>query len=578
MNAKLLGISFCWRAGEAYYLNLKNENSKLQKNLFKTEENNNRPEWLEKLKPLFADDSIKKYGHNIKFDMEVLSSQGVIVNNVAADSMIAAYVLNSGSRQHNLDALAFSEFNHQKITKEDLLGKGKEKLEFSAVPLDRLYNYSCEDADFTFRLIKKLLPALKKEKLDKLYYDIEMPLVPVLAGMEENGILINAGYLDVLKKETGKNIAGLEKRIYRSAGVEFNINSTQQLQEVLFTKLGLSAAGITKTKTGISTGAAELEKMKNEHPIIILIQEYRELAKLQSTYIEALPALADPKTGRLHTSYNQSVTATGRLSSTEPNLQNIPIRTDLGRKIRSAFVAGKGRKLLSLDYSQIELRLAAHMSADQKMIKAFRDGADIHRATAAEINRIPLNAVDAELRRQAKAINFGILYGQGPHGLSQAADIPYARAKEFIDQYFSVYKDVKAWIDLNIEIAREKGYVETLFGRKRFLPEINSTALQIRKAAERMATNAPLQGTAADMIKIAMIRVDKYIKKHSPRNDIKMLLQVHDELLFEVEGTLVKQRAGEIKKIMENVMKLKVPIIVDAKAGENWGEMETIKN
>jgi len=600
VTAELLGISFSWKAGEAYYINFQFPISNSQfpnksqipnpkkVNLFNYQGNNSRVnEWLEMLKPIFEDKKIKKYGHNIKYDIEVMASLGIKVRGLAGDSMIASYLLNPGSRQHNLDAVTFAEFNFQKITKEDLLGKGREKIEFREVPLAKLYLYSCEDADFTFRLIKKLLPKLKAEKLFKLFLEIEMPLVKVLAQMEMYGIKINSKFLANIKIRTDKRIKQLANKVYQAAGKKFNINSTQQLREILYDKLEISTLGITKTKTGLSTGADELMKLKGQHPIIALIQEYRELAKLSSTYIDALPELVNSQTGRLHTSFNQSVTATGRLSSTEPNLQNIPVRTELGREIRQSFIAAVGFQLLSLDYSQIELRLAAHMSGDKKMIKAFASGADIHRATAAEINQVKLENVTAEMRQQAKATNFGILYGQGPHGLSQNADIPYARAKEFIDQYFKIYQGVKKFIDQTIKSAKERGYAETLFGRRRYLPEINSSVLQVRKAAERMAINTPLQGTAADIIKIAMIKISRILNElnsneHESNNaqmaPIRMLLQVHDELLFEVRTDLVKEVAKKIKRIMEEVIKLKVPIIVDAKSGDNWGEMETITN
>ena len=362
------------------------------------------------------------------------------------------------------------------------------------------------------------------------------------------------------------------------AGQEFNISSTQQLKEILFEKLEISTLGVAKTKTGFSTAADELVKLKNEHEIISLIQDYRELTKLFTTYIESLPKLINPKTKRIHTSFNQTVTATGRLSSTEPNLQNIPIKTELGREIRKAFISAQGKKLLALDYSQIELRLAAHMSRDRKMIKAFENGLDIHSATAAEINRVKLEDVTKQMRREAKAINFGILYGQGPYGLSQTADIPFNRAKEFIDNYFSVYKDIKKYIDKTIAIAREKGYAETLFNRRRPLPEINSSVQMVKKQAERMAINTPLQGTSADMIKVAMIQVQNMIEKDYKVNEIKMIIQVHDELLFEVDNKIIKEVSKKIQKIMSNVIKLKVPIIVDMATGNNWGEMKAIIN
>ena len=577
--AQLLGISFSWAEGEAYYLNLKSQISNLKSNdLFNYKNNQNKKEvnWLTKLKPIFENEKIKKYGHNIKYDIEVMASYDIEVKGVEADSMIMSYLLNSGSRQHNLDTVTFSELSFQKISKDDLLGKGKDKKTFGEVDLEKLYNYSCEDADFTNRLVKKLFPQLKKANLEKLFYEMEMPLVQVLAYMEANGIIIDSKYLLKIKTRVNKEILELTGKIYKLSGVEFNINSTQQLREILFEKLALPIFGITKTKTGLSTGADELEKLKDQHPIIKLIQKYRELTKLMNTYIEALPELINKTTGRVHTSFNQSVTATGRLSSTEPNLQNIPIKSDLGKEIRQAFIAQKGYKLLSLDYSQIELRLAAHMSGDKKMIKAFLAGEDIHRATAAAINEVGLDLVTDNMRREAKATNFGILYGQGPHGLSQNADIPYARAKDFIDNYFLVYKDVKKYIEQTIADARAKGYTETLFGRKRYLPEINSSVAMVKKSAERIAVNTPIQGTAADIIKMAMVEIYKEIKLKYKKEEVKMLLTVHDELLFEVKNNIVEKCAKDFKAFMENVIKLKVPIIVDAKAGENWGEMEKI--
>ena len=584
INAELLGISFSWKTGEAYYIEVKSQKPKVKSlDLFnynlKTENQNFLDnKWIKKLKPIFEDGEIKKYGHNIKYDIEVMINLGVEVNGVAGDSMIASYLLNPGSRKHNLDIATFNEFNFQKITKKDLLGDGKDKINFSEVPLNKLCLYSCEDADFTFRLIKKLTSKLKEEKLIKLFLEIEMPLVEVLAQMEINGIKIDKEFLAKIKIKIDKKINQLTEEIHQLAGEKFNINSTQQLRKILFEKLEIPTAGITKTKTGLSTGADELAKLKEQHPIIILIQEYRELAKLSSTYIEALPKLVNFRTGRIHTSFNQGITATGRLSSAEPNLQNIPVKTELGREIRQAFVSDAGYQLLSLDYSQIELRLAAHLSGDKKMIQAFQEGADIHKATAAGINEVALSDVTPKMRQQAKAINFGILYGQGPHGLSQNANIPYNKAKEFIDQYFKVYQDVKIFLDKTIESARAQGYVETLFNRRRYLPEINSLALQVKKTAERMAINAPIQGTAADIIKIAMIKVKEMIDKKYSTGEIKMLLQVHDELLFEIKNDLIAEVTKEIKEIMEQVIRLKVPLITEAKIGKNWGEMREIKS
>ena len=579
LTADLLGISFSWEKGVAYYLELKIKNQKSHKeSLFDYKSKNLGEDWLAKLASIFEDKKIKKYGHNIKYDLKVLQNFDIETQGVAGDTMIASYLLNSGSRQHGLDAVALSELGFQKISKEDLLGKGKDKLNFGEVPIEKLFNYSCEDADMTYRLVKKLFPELKKQKMDKLFNDMEIPLIEVLAEMELHGVKINGNYLKKIGETTSKRINQLEKRIHGLASSKFNINSTQQLRVVLFETLELPTMGISKTKTGLSTGADELEKLKEYHPIIKLIQEYRELRKLQTTYIDALPKLINIKTGRIHTSYNQSVTATGRLSSTEPNLQNIPIRTELGREIRKSFVADRGYSLVSFDYSQIELRMAAHMSGDKKMIDAFKKGVDIHTITAAEINRVKVTDVTPTMRQEAKAVNFGVLYGQGPHGLSQSADIPYARAKEFIDQYFVVYKDVKKMIDSLINIAREKGYAETMFNRRRYLPEMNSSMMQVKKAAERMAMNMPLQGTAADMIKLAMIRVHELLKNKNNQDKVRMLLQVHDELLFEVKNGYENKIIPLVRRIMAEAIKLKVPVEVDVKTGKNWGEMEKIKN
>ncbi|MBU0637035.1 MAG: DNA polymerase I [Patescibacteria group bacterium] len=583
INSELLGISFSWKRGEAYYINFQFsifnfqlKNADLFNYQDKTNENLVNQKWLNKLKPIFEDEKIKKYGHNIKYDIKVMASLNIDVKGIISDSMIASYLLNPGSRKYNLDIVTFNEFNFQKITKNDLLGAGRDKIDFEKVALEKLYLYSCEDADFTNRLIKKLVPELKKQNLNKLFDEIEMPLVLTLAMMEMNGIKINKNFLFNMDKEIDKEIKELQKNIYKSAGMEFNVNSTQQLRQVLFEKLAIPTIGITKNKTGLSTGADELIKLKNQHPIINLIQKYRELIKLSTTYINALPKLVNPKTNRIHTSFNQTVAATGRLSSSEPNLQNIPIKTESGYKIRQAFIADDGCKLLSLDYSQIELRLAAHMSGDKKMIQAFKQSKDIHIATAAEINQIDLDKVTSKLRQEAKAVNFGILYGQGPYGLSHNANIPYAQAKEFIDKYFIVFNGIKKFIEQTIKGAKEKGYTETLFKRRRFLPEINSSIIQIRKAAERMAINAPIQGTAADIIKIAMIKTKEMLDKKYLPSEVKMLLQVHDELVFEVKKELIEKVSKEIKEIMENIIKLKVPLIVEAKIGENWGEMKKI--
>jgi DNA polymerase-1 len=421
--------------------------------------------------------------------------------------------------------------------------------------------------------VQKLDKQLKEKDSDKLFHELEMPLVPVLATMEDNGVKLDKKLLSDLSKKLTKMISGLEKKIWELAGGEFNVSSTQQLKEVLFDKLGISTEGIAKTKTGFSTAFDELEKIKNDHEIIPLIQEYRELSKLESTYVSLIPALINKKTGRLHASFNQTVTATGRLSSSDPNLQNIPTRTELGQEIRKAFIAEKGYKIVSLDYSQIELRLAAHLSGDEKMIQTFEQGIDIHTATAAAINNVKVEDVTKQMRREAKATNFGILYGQGAYGLSQTAEISFAQAKEFINNYFSIYKDIKKYTEDMVVFAKEHGYVETMFGRRRYLPEINSQIPMVRAGAERMAVNTPLQGTNADMTKKAMIEAQKLIDEKYA-DSVKMMIQVHDELIFEIREDKVSEAAGRIQDIMRNVLPLKVPVVVDVEVGDSWGELE----
>jgi DNA polymerase-1 len=555
LTAELLGISFAWKKGAAYFVLI-------------------TPERFRELKPIFADAKIKKYGHNLKFDWRVLTNQGAAVNGLAFDTMIASYLLNPSHRQHNLDALVFTELGFEKISKDNLAATQPQQLAIDFKSLDpaKLSLYSCEDADFTNRLVKILGPRLKKEGLDDVFHKIEMPLIPVLGAMENNGILLKIKPLAKLNDEVTVKLAGLEKDIYKRAGEKFNINSTKQLKEILFTKLAIPTESIKKTKTGFSTAEDELEKMRDLHPIIPLLQDYREFNKLQTTYLNALPELINKKTGRIHTSFNQTIAATGRLSSADPNLQNIPTRTAEGEKIRSAFVAAPGYRLAGFDYSQIELRLAADISGDKKMIKAFQDGEDIHTATAAEINGVAPAAVTKNMRREAKAVNFGIIYGQGPHGLSQGAGIPYWQAGEFIKKYFAAYPNIKKMMDNFIKKARANGYAVTLFGRKRPLPEINSTIPVIRKSAERMAINTPLQGTAADVIKIAMIKIGELLQGQA--DEARLLLQVHDELIFEIKKDKVETYAPKIQAIMQEVIKLRVPITADIKVGENWGELK----
>ena len=581
LSCEILGIGFCWQEGRAYFVRTQNSKLKTQNfgnNLF----NYNQViscelqvinDWLTQLKPIFEDKNVAKLGHNLKYDVRVLQAHGVEVKNIAFDSMIASYLLNPGNRQHGLDACVFSEFGFEKINTGDLLGKGKERKEFNQVDINDLAIYCGEDADFTWRLVNKFRAQLKNDNLEKLFAKIEMPLLPVLAEMENNGVMVDVAFLKEMEKALDEKIKELEEKIFFLADLNFNVRSTQQLKKVLFEDLQISTEGVSRIKTGFSTSAEDLEKLRDRHPIVPLIIEHRELSKLQSTYVTALPELVNKKTGRVHTSYNQTVAATGRLSSTDPNLQNIPIRTELGREIRKAFIARPGFKLMALDYSQIELRIAAHLSGDETMIAAFKNQADIHTETAAKIKGIEPSEVTKEMRRDAKAINFGILYGQGAHGLSQATGITFVEARDFIEQYFKVFAGVKKYIDETITKTRELGYVETFFGRRRYLPEINSTIPLVKKAAERMAVNTPIQGTAADIIKIAMIRVLDEIKNNQ---EIKMLLQVHDELVFEVKDGNEKKYFELIKRIMEDVVKIRVPIIAEGKVGKSWGEIKSV--
>lgn len=569
LSAKLLGISFCFKANEAYFIDLRNQSN--QADLFGSQKNNHN--WLEKIKVIIEDESIEKIGHNIKYDLQVLENYNINIKGKIFDTMIASYLLNPENRQHNLDSLSFAELNWEKISSTELLGDKKNK--FEDVDPEKLSLYSCEDVDCTFKLKEILEKKLKKEKLLELFNTMEIPLIKVLSEMERNGIMLDIGFLKKLGDKITKEINNLTKKIHDLANTKFNINSTKQLKEVLYEKLNISPTGIKKTKTGFSTAGDELEKIKHLHPIIELIQEYRELKKLSSTYVESLPQLISPLDKRIHTSFNQTITATGRLSSSDPNLQNIPTRTELGNKIRQAFTASPGKNLLNLDYSQIELRIMAHLSEDKNLISAFQNKLDIHKSTAANINKIKLEEVSYQLRQQAKAINFGILYGQGPHGLSQNAGIPYQQAREFINQYFLSYPQVKEFINKTISMASKQGYTSTMFGRIRPIPEINSSEIMKKKAAERMAINSPIQGSAADIIKMAMIKISSEIKNQT---DIKMLLQVHDELIFEVDNDKINYYYQKIKEIMENVVELKVPLLIEARSGKNWGEMENIKD
>ncbi|MBN2885050.1 DNA polymerase I [Patescibacteria group bacterium] len=572
LNAKLLGLSFCWQNNEAYYLHLDTATPQ-NHDLFNYQQDaSTEHSWLKQLKDILEDEKIKKYGHNLKFDWRVLKNNGVILKGVDFDTLIASYLLHPETRQHNLDSVSLRELGWEKISTEDLIGKGKETVSFSQVPAEKMTQYSGEDVDCVWQLQSLLLSQLKKQKLEKLFYELEMPLLTVLAKMEERGIQLNPRPLKVLAKTLEKRLEEISKKAYELAGTEFNLNSPKQLQVILFETLELDKLGLKKTKTGISTADDELEKIRDQHEIVPLIQEYRELSKLQNTYVLALPEMINKKDGRIHSNFNQSVTATGRLSSSDPNLQNIPTRSQEGREIRAAFTASPGHKLLSLDYSQIELRLAAHISQDKKMMAAFKNGEDIHTATAAAINNVKLEDVTKKMRYSAKAINFGILYGQGPHGLSQGAGISYTEARDFINRYLEVYPGIKKMMDKFIADAEKNLYSETLFKRRRPLPELSSEIAMVRKAAERMAINMPIQGTAADMIKQAMLNIDEFLQRKE--QEIQLLLQVHDELIFEVKADKLDEYKEALKKLMAEALPLSIPIVVEASWGDNWGDLK----
>lgn len=481
--------------------------------------------------------------------------------------MLASYVLDPGRRSHGLDVLALEFLDYTMTSYEDLCGKGKGQLPFDQCPVDAARDYSCEDADMTLRLRDHFEPQLEQMGLAGLFRDIEVPLVGVLADMEWVGVSIDTAWFASLKERFQKEREEVERTIWTEAGVEFNINSNPQLRHILFEKLGLPSR--KRTATGPSTDASVLQELAEEgHTLPTLLMEYRELAKLESTYLDALPALIHPRTGRLHTSFNQTVATTGRLSSSDPNLQNIPIRRELGRDIRRGFVPRAGWRFLSVDYSQIELRLLAHLSRDPAFVDAFNAGGDIHRQTAAIIFDVPLPEVTAEMRGRAKTINFATIYGQGPHALSRQLRIDYAEARRFIDQYFERFRGIRAYLDGMVEYARENGYVQTIFGRRRYIPELRDRNFNVRAFGERTATNSPIQGSAADLIKIAMIRIDQALRQAA--RETKMLLQVHDELVFECPPAELDEVRAMVKHEMEHAATLSVPLVVDMGVGENW--------
>ncbi len=572
MQAEIVGFSFSVEEGKGYYVPacggyFPEEESDITR---LSEQVPGETRWvLGKLRGILENAEVHKCGQNLKYDALVLRCYGIQLEGIIFDSMVASYLLNPSRRQHNLDSLALEYLNYKKIPTSDLIGKGRNQISMTEVPLDEIARYACEDADIARRLTLLLGEKIEQEGFKTLFNDLELPLIPVLLEMEYNGVALDLDLLASMSAEMGTKLEELTGEIYRLAGVEFNINSTQQLQHILFEKLQLKP--VKKTKTGYSTDVEVLEKLAPLDPLPRTLLEYRQLQKLKSTYVDALPKMVNPITGRVHTSFNQTVAATGRLSSSDPNLQNIPIRTEVGGQIRKAFVPGEPSKvLLSADYSQIELRLVAHISGDEELISAFREGRDIHTATAARIMKVDPEEVTPEMRRSAKEINFGVIYGMGDYGLSERLGIPINVAAEFRKQYFETYPGVRAYMDGIIEKARKEKRVTTLMGRHRLLPDIDAKNRNVREFAERTAINTPIQGSAADMIKLAMIRVFERLRRFG--SSAKMIIQVHDELVFEVEEDILDEVKRVVKDEMEGAMELKVPIVVDLGVGRNWLE------
>ncbi|MGV2989778.1 DNA polymerase I [Vibrio sp. E150_011] len=564
MVANLIGLSFATEEGVAAYLPVAHDYMGAPEQLDR--------DWvLAQLKPLLEDESLKKVGQNLKYDASVLARYDIELKGIEFDTMLASYVYNSVGGKHDMDSLALRFLQHSCISFEQVAGKGKSQLTFNQIELDVASPYAAEDADVTLRLHQRLNAELEKnEALQRIYKEIEVPLVPVLSRIERTGVLVDDMLLGAQSQELALRLDELEKEAYEVAGQEFNLSSPKQLQAILFEKMALPV--IKKTPSGAaSTNEEVLQELALDYPLPKLILEYRGLAKLKSTYTDKLPKMINAETGRVHTSYHQAVTATGRLSSTDPNLQNIPIRNEEGRRIRQAFVAPHGWKILAVDYSQIELRIMAHLSGDPALLDAFKHGKDIHAATAAEILGVDIENVSTEQRRRAKAINFGLIYGMSAFGLSKQLGIPRREAQEYMDTYFERYPGVMQYMEDTRSAASENGYVETIFGRRLHLPEIKSRNAMRRKAAERAAINAPMQGTAADIIKKAMLLVDEWVENEGD-GKVRILMQVHDELVFEVESSFLGEIESKIQKLMESAADLAVPLVADSGHGDNWDQ------
>lgn len=562
MSARVVGVSFAIEVGRAAYVPFGHDYLDAPAQLSESQV-------LGALKPLLEDPAHKKVGQNLKYDAHVLANHDIVLRGIEYDVMLESYVLNSIDR-HDMDSLALAHLQHTTTPFEKVAGRGAKQLTFNQIEVEKAGFYAAEDADITLRLHQCLWPRLEAEPtLKTLFREIELPLITVLNRMESTGTLIDAAALASQSRELGEQMLNLQQQAYALAGREFNLASPKQLAHILFEEQGIPVK--KKTATGAPSTAEEvLQELALDYPLPKILMEYRGLAKLKSTYTDKLPQMINPRTGRVHTSYHQAVTATGRLSSADPNLQNIPIRTEQGRRIRQAFIAPEGCCIVAADYSQIELRIMAHLSGDPGLLAAFSDGLDVHKATAAEVFGVALDDVDSEQRRSAKAINFGLIYGMSAFGLARQLHVGRHQAQEYIDRYFDRYPGVKRYMDETRVQAAERGYVETLGGRRLYLPEINARNGMRRQAAERTAINAPMQGTAADIIKKAMITLHNWLD--SKTVEARMIMQVHDELVFEVKAGDVEQFTQEVSRQMEQAMSLKVPLLVDIGVGANWDE------
>jgi DNA polymerase-1 len=559
VSAEIVGISLCWDAGEACYIPISHKYLGVPEQL-------KMEVVLKALKPILEDREIKKYGQNIKYDAIVLKRYGVEVEGICFDCMLAGYILDPDGAPHNLEKIASKYLSHTKTPYAQVVGK--EKVSFENVKIEKATAYACEDADLVFRLVPILEEELKKRGLYNLLIEIELPLVKVLAEIEINGVKIDTGYLKRLSAQLNSKLMELRKRAWDIAGESFNLDSPQQVSKILYEKIGLKP--LKRTKTGYSTDVGVLEKLAKKHALPKIILEHRLLAKLKNTYIDSLPELINLQTGRIHTSYNQAVAATGRLTSSDPNLQNIPVKSEEGRQIREAFIADKGYYLMSADYSQIELRVLADVSGDENLQSAFKQDRDIHTQTASEVFGVLPEKVDYEMRRKAKAINFGIAYGLSPYGLSEELDISDSEARRYIQRYFERYPKVKKHIEKTLENARKAGFVETKFKRRRYIGNLSATSTILRDRAERIAINAPIQGTAADIIKIAMVKLFKRLKREGL--DARIIMQVHDELVLEVAEKDLNRAERVVREEMQNAVKLSVPLKVEVSTGKNWAQ------